>query len=447
MSISAIVFAILYFGGLLLTLYNPVFGVLTYVFEWHNHPPYQFWGDQLPDLRWSLTPALFTLISLIINRKKLPQLASFNYRPFIWMLFYILNAFLVSATVAVNPEESYIKAELLLKLGVLYFLMTQIIRTERDYRWLIWVIILCVGNMGRLAYDMGSHRDLGFKLPGSSEANALSAHMMAILPFFMFYFMDGNRWQKLLLLVMIPFVLNAVVLANSRGTFLGLVAIAIFTLIWTRGKVRLRVVGVLIITALIFFQLTNQDFWERQKTISAEKEGGKPVTRIVLWKGAINIFRQNVFGIGGNGFPEVGVKYVDKELAAKMVEEGNKAVHNTFLQVLVEWGIIGFVFFILFLAHSFWLLVRVKRVALRVPELRYFYNEATAVQLALIGIAVAGSFHNRQYAELITWLCAFAAILFNVQQTRLAELHKADLEVTIASPPAAQKPRTEVQLT
>ncbi|MEZ4763670.1 MAG: hypothetical protein R3C26_10895 [Calditrichia bacterium] len=60
MSLTAIIFALIYFSGMMLTFYNPVFGVLTYIFEWHNHPPYFWWGNDLPDLRWSYSIAIVT---------------------------------------------------------------------------------------------------------------------------------------------------------------------------------------------------------------------------------------------------------------------------------------------------------------------------------------------------------------------------------------------------
>ena len=51
MALRTLGFVAVYGVGLVLTLFNPVYGVLTYFFEWHNHPPYFWWGEQLPDLR------------------------------------------------------------------------------------------------------------------------------------------------------------------------------------------------------------------------------------------------------------------------------------------------------------------------------------------------------------------------------------------------------------
>ena len=40
--------------GTVLSFRDPIFGLLAYMFEYYNHPPLRWWGDDLPDLRWSL---------------------------------------------------------------------------------------------------------------------------------------------------------------------------------------------------------------------------------------------------------------------------------------------------------------------------------------------------------------------------------------------------------
>jgi hypothetical protein len=110
MSISAIVFFLIYFTGLVMTFRKPVYGVFTYIFVWHNHPPYFWWGDELPDLRWSYTIALATLISWLIHRSKQEPLEKPDYMPAIWVILMVLNMYWVSAIHAILPDDSFDKA-------------------------------------------------------------------------------------------------------------------------------------------------------------------------------------------------------------------------------------------------------------------------------------------------------------------------------------------------
>jgi len=428
MSLTGIVFLAVYGIGLLLTLFNPYYGVALYIFEWHNHPPYMWWGSEWPDIRWSYTIALVTLISWIFHRKKLPPLINPDYKPLIWMVLFIINAYIVSHTVSVIPSESARKAEILLKYVIYLVIMTQLIRTPKNYRLMIWVLLLCVGNFGRMAWEEGQNQEFSFMAPNASGNNAIAAHVMTAIPFYLFAFFNPrtNRWQKLLIFLILPFCFNLIVLANSRGATLGLVVIAVFTLIWTSGKTRLKLILGILFAAIMFLQLTNEQFWERQGTVNEYQSDGSAMSRFYLWNGAINVMKEYPLGVGGEGFEELAQEYVP-ELKEDMARDGNKTVHNTFFNFGTEWGFLGLFFYLGFLTHCFILLIKVKKISRKFPALSSFYYEATAVQLAIIGISAAGMFHNRSYAEIVYWLCAFAIILYNMVRTELAKVQNVNL--------------------
>lgn len=416
MSLTAIIFLIIYFVGIVATLYNPFYGVLVYIFEWHNHPPYMWWGNSLPNLRWSYTIALVTLISLVVNYKKLPKLSKNNIKPVIWLIFLVMTAYSVSFVNALVPEESFAKAEVLLKYMVNFVIMVTVIRTYKDYRMVIWVLLFMVANFGRMAWEGGHMRDFGFIAPNATEENAISAHVMAVLPFFMFTFFLGKRWTKLIVILLIPFCLNLIILANSRGAFLGALVIALFTILWTSGKMRLKVLLAVIVGGIMFLYLTNDKFWERQATIEKYQEESSAMSRIYLWNGAIKVMRDYPFGVGVYGFETLCREYVP-ELRQVFEEKGDKTVHNSFLNVGTEWGFLGLFFFLGFIIHCMVYLSKIKGLAKHVPKLSHFYFEATAIQLSILGTLAAGMFTNRNYAEILYWLCAFSLVLKNIFDT------------------------------
>ncbi|MCB0288548.1 MAG: hypothetical protein KDE57_17980, partial [Calditrichaeota bacterium] len=130
MSLTAIIFALIYFSGMMLTFYNPVFGVLTYIFEWHNHPPYFWWGNDLPDLRWSYSIAIVTVISLFINSGSLKKrVLKADYKPLIWMVLMVTNMALVSTYAAIIPEISFERTIDVIKKIALFVLLVSLVRT------------------------------------------------------------------------------------------------------------------------------------------------------------------------------------------------------------------------------------------------------------------------------------------------------------------------------
>ena len=65
MALTALAFLMLFFTGLVLAFaVHPRFGLYTYLAVFYLHPPSRWWGDMLPDIRWSLVAALVTLLAI-----------------------------------------------------------------------------------------------------------------------------------------------------------------------------------------------------------------------------------------------------------------------------------------------------------------------------------------------------------------------------------------------
>lgn len=425
MSLTTVVFLILYAIGAILTMYNPLYGIAAYIFEWHNHPPFWWWGRDLPDIRWAFSIALVTLISLILNRKKLPPLENINYKPLFWLIFFVLNAYMVSTISAVVPDQSFLKAQDLLKITIHLALFVYIIRRPKDYHLIIWVILFCVANWGRISFQEGTNRHLGVAAPHATGGNAVAGYVMAVLPFFGIMFFTGKRWEKILSALIVPFIFNMLILENSRAAILALLVVVFFSFLWLKGRTRLQLVGMMFLGALIFFQLTNEQFWQRQEDTEFEKDTSA-MSRIYLWRGVLHMIEDYPFGVGGDGFEELVVEYVPELQRRIERKHERKSAHNTFLNVLSEWGILGLIFYSGFLIHCFLILRNIKRDAQYYEHQKFYHFQAIALQLSFIGIIVDGMFHNQQYLELFFWNAAFTICLRNMQVNEIQLWNKGD---------------------
>src|SRR5262245_61503577 len=75
MSLSALIFLVVFALGLFLTLQRgPIYGLLTYLWAFYNSPPDRWWGESLPDLRWSLVASMVTLIAITQKQSTLTRL-------------------------------------------------------------------------------------------------------------------------------------------------------------------------------------------------------------------------------------------------------------------------------------------------------------------------------------------------------------------------------------
>ena len=334
MSLTTIVILTVFLVGAFMTLRNPFYGVLLYVFEWHNHPPYWWWGNDLPDPRWSLSIAILMLVSTVINHGKLPKLVNHNYNTTLWLFLFALNALFVSGFFAIVPDESFSKAIELLKIAINFSLMMFLIRRPKDYRWVVLVMLVCVANFGRVAWEEGSNRDLGIMAPNATGGNPIAAHVMTALPFFGVYFLIANRYVKALAVIAMPFALNLLILENSRAALVGVGMIALFSLVYMKGTVRVKIIGALVLGGFLFFSLTNEQYWERQVTTLNPTEEGSAASRFDLWSGAFELWKEKPFGAGGEGFETVSMQYVE-------TIRSPKSQHNTYVAVFSDWGIIG----------------------------------------------------------------------------------------------------------
>jgi len=118
-------------------------------------------------------------------------------------------------------------------------------------------------------------------------------------------------------------------------------------------------------------------------------------------------------------------------LSSRYVGKGKfvgRTVHNTFLNVATEWGIQGFIFYLGFLIHSFFIMMRIKKYAHLTQTPNFYYLNASALQLGLVGNLIAGMTHNHQYMEIIFWLCAFSVVLRVIQKKEIYEIESNKID-------------------
>lgn len=164
----------------------------------------------------------------------------------------------------------------------------------------------------------------------------------------------------------LPVGLVAIGLTGSRGALIAsIVALLIIPLSMSQLS-RGKVVGAVILMALsavVAIAYIPTTSWQRFGTTKSEAEGGTLNNRLVIWKAAMIAFTKRPFvGYGTNGF--------------------NWAVHsqphNSYLAVLVEEGLIGFVFYAAMFIAVFFKLIRLP------PMERRF----TLVLLATLCVAI-----------------------------------------------------------
>lgn len=408
---TALLWLIAYATGAIMAFVNPAYGLYAYFLDYYAHPPLRWWGKALPDLRWSLIIAVVTLVAFLFNQNRLSRLKTEPHPQTKWLIMFVLTTFLVTHTVAVLQETSWDNAVELAKLAVLYFLIIKTIRTKEHFHYLILIQILGVFSWGWNAFENPKRRAgrlYGIGGPDSIRDNGTAAHLLSILPFIGVVFLEGKRWEKAICLLAAPFAINAFILCNSRGAFVGLLLTGLSALLIAKGPFRRKMILGMTMGAILFYSLVDPQFIERQKTIQNYEEDKASISRIELWKGAVKLVRDHPLGTGGGGFDALSPVYAPEVVEAS----GNqRTAHNTYVLAASEWGVPGLIFFLGFLISTFRELHRLRKASPITREEKRMYAETYAIELGLIGVLAAGIFTNRLYAEAIYWLPAFTSVL------------------------------------
>ena len=417
MSKTTLLFLALFVGGLAGGILHPVYPLLAYLLDYYQHPPLRWWGKDLPEgFRWSFVASMVMLGATFLHGKFPLSRATLRHWPVHGLLGFALIALLVTPF-AVSVDRSLRYLEMLWQLALLVLVM--VVSLDSPKRWRLVVLVMTVGSLtwgvdAWLDPERVAGRLQAIGGADSFNDNAAAVHLLAMLPFMAVMGIYGSRIERGVALVSFPFVVNTIILCNSRGATLAMACMGGASLLLTRGRQRRGLLWLSAAGAAAFLFLADPQFLERQATILSEERDGSSEGRVVAWIGALELMRDYPLGAGGGGFDALSPVYIPQVVARYGGAE--RTVHNTYLWVGSDWGIAGLIAFCVFL---FGTLVRVQQARRRAPDVR-MDMEGVAVQAAIIGISVGGFFINRTYGEIMYWVPALGLALVNLIDSQAA---------------------------
>lgn len=271
MALSAVAFLLLFFIGLVLAFaVHPRFGLYTYLAVFYLHPPARWWGEMLPDFRWSLLAALVTLVALVRLPKIVGRPSFFSLTP-VWLLIGFTLWVWVQNAWALEPVMHFDFSILLTKYVVLFYLMYRLIDSPRMMNDVLFIHVLGCFYLGWLAYQAADAGRLeGIGGPGIDEANAMAMHVATgVMAAAVLIMNPGRWWFRVLCLLAMPFMLNVVIQSESRSAVLAFVAGGL--VLWfmkPRAYRGLFYAGAVLGLAAVMY-LGHSTFWERMSTIES----------------------------------------------------------------------------------------------------------------------------------------------------------------------------------
>jgi O-antigen ligase len=374
-------------------------------------------------------------------------------RPVITPAFCVLVLFLVaqaaSASLSVSAADGTEDVKTFVVEAVLvYFLLTNVIRTPEALRRASWAVMVAGGLLGALSLFQevtGTHAQPygGFALippeffSGHSDKARLAGPLgdpnyyaqilLPVLPLALFR-LWGERSVALRIAAVAcaAFATAGILLSYSRGA--GLAFAAIFALMVAFRYVRARHIA-FVVVGIVIALVALPEYTERLRTVgdvaSATSESGSGEaeaadisvrSRLTEMLTAWLVFTDHpVLGVGPTAFGEyygeysarIGIEVREEvKFGARKGEAPERESHNMLLSIAAELGLIGLVLFLAILYYTLRDLVRARRRWLEVrPEVS---DMITAMLLAVVGYVTAGVFLTLAFERYFWLLIALA---------------------------------------
>ena len=398
---------------------HPIYGFYFYLASFYVHPPSRWWNYMLPSVRWSLISAVVAVLAVLIHRGRLRGKPFWMTNPPATILTIYAILMWVQCAWALDLETHLEGATKFAKYLVAFWLVYRLVDTKETLRDLMFAHAAGCTLLGILCQFVGrdGNRLDGVGGPGLDDANTLGMYLATGIIVSLGIFLTSKDWRRWASLGMMVLILNGFVLANSRGSFLGLVAGGL-VLLFCKAREHRKMFWVLALAGLVGFSaIVDKTFVDRMFTIGDVVEDSEDAdmsarSRLELYKAQLRMAADYPMGVGFRGTATLSARYLDRRWLARDNgaddPDAARTSHNTLMTTLVEQGVLGL---LLFLALVAWLLVAV----LRVRGMNKRGTDADLITLsaatcgALIVVIVAGSATDYLMAEVQFWL--FAALV------------------------------------
>ena len=423
--------------------------------RFHNVP--RFVGAAVP-----LLLALPLANYLIVRRQKLILSPTFLLMLLFLVVQLLGSIFAIYLNLAIENTFTFLVEGI-----VLFFLITNVIRTPEMLRRVIWALLLAgifIGGLsvfqqvtgtfdndywgfaqaGGRGFGTGEETIQGevrqLRLAGPiGEKNYYAQVMLMLVTLGMSRFW-GERSKSLRFLALTATTLSALgmILAFSRGTAVGF-ALLLMIMVFLRYIKPYQLVVVILGLAVLMIAVPQyaerlislQDLTQLTNSDSAGVAGTDTAVqgRVgEMWAAGLVFVDHPVIGVGTGMFKYYYQEYAD--LIGLRVHSGTREAHNLFLDIAAENGALGIACFLAIVGLTLRNLARVRnRWEQQRPDLA---NMATGFMLALISYLTTGLFLSMAYQRYFWLVLALATATVQVADD-VGEKGKASADTNMAA--------------
>jgi putative inorganic carbon (HCO3(-)) transporter len=284
-----------------------------------------------------------------------------------------------------------------------YIVVSQFVGEQAMQRRLVWGLSIAASIAAFDALSNFINEETTLATLVYSDANDLAYVFATTLP--LTFWLLRERWlAKPVVLLMIGLIAAAVLLSFSRGAILGLAAAAVWHMLTQRRQIPALALGLAAIGVATFIFVNSNPrqvefgFEAKQKVAEQNVE-----MRLDAWGAALRMTEDHpLLGVGPGNFQFVYPEVTDRPPGAP----GLGVVHNAYLDVGAELGVLGMALFMAYLVIAFARSTAAHRQGKGIP------GYAAAVRTALVVAIVGAVFLSEQYFLPLWLLGGLATMLW-----------------------------------
>lgn len=355
--------------------------------------------------------AVTTLIGMVTGRQK--KLNPWSAESVVLLLLVLWTC--VTTLLAVNQDgasEGLIK---FLKIQLFIFLTLLLISDKKKLDMFIWVVVLSIGYYGvkggifTIATG-GNSRVWGPEGTFIGGNNEVALAMLMTIPLMRYLQLQAtHKYVRLGLIAAMLLTAAAILGSQSRGAFLGIMAIGAF--FWWKSPYKLGASVLVGVVAMMVLAFMPQEWWDRMGTIQKYEDDPSAMGRINAWWVAWNMANDRLTGGG------IGMFNAESFLRYAPDPYDVHDVHSIYFEMLGEQGWIGFALFMTLALLTWRKCANLSKQGRKNPANKWQAELGPMLQVGLIGYFVSGAFLGLSYFDYYYDLVAMAIIAHKLTVT------------------------------
>jgi O-antigen ligase len=320
---------------------------------------------------------------------------------------------LLSTAWSLDPATTLLRAETIFQLLAMFWLISELVDDSTHVHnillaYLAGATVSVIATFAQFVAG-NANQDLRYAAAGFNPNDQALTLALAIPLSWFLAMQSRSLWARFLLITYLAIAPVAIALSGSRtgalacGTALLFSCFGIRRVRWSRQLMLAMAFGVCAWCALSMVPETS---WSRILTISEQVDSGDLNQRISVWAAGARAFVEHpLFGVGEGAYLQVSSRYYGEGFVA----------HNTFLSVLVELGITGFLCFAAILLST-------------ARSIRNLINTDRSMWIAVAATWFVGVLASTWETQKPTWL--FIALI-----AAAARAHRSSFDMTLCDEP------------